>query len=79
VPNDNPLLFYDAIARFAQKHLNPNGKLWVETAENEAQAVAQLFAAHKFERVIVRRDINGKERVVSAFLPPAPEWGDREY
>ncbi len=71
VPNDNPLLFYDAIARFAQKHLNPNGKLWVETAENEAQAVAQLFAAHQFEQVIVRRDINGKERVVEAFFAPS--------
>lgn len=66
VPNHNPLLFYRAIALFALHHLANEGSLLVEINENYAQATAQLFTQMGFAHTEVRRDINGKERMVWA-------------
>ena len=44
VPDNDPLLFYQAIARQASIALSPDGLLAVEVNENQAQATASLLA-----------------------------------
>lgn len=63
VPDNDPLLFYKAIAQFGLQHLRPGSFIAVETHEDYAQATADLFRAH-YGSVTVRRDLFGKERMV---------------
>ncbi len=65
VPDHNPLLFYEKIAKFGRSHLNYNGKVFVETHVDYTQAVANLFSA-TYQQVIVKKDMFGKERMVIA-------------
>ena len=65
VPDSNPLLFYEKIAKFGRSHLNYNGKIFVETHEDYTQQVAALFAT-TYQQVIVKKDMFGKERIVIA-------------
>jgi release factor glutamine methyltransferase len=70
VPDNNLLVFYTAIAAFAAAHLKTQGKIYVEVHEDYAKETAAVFATH-FSQVIIKKDINGKERMVMAanFLP----------
>jgi release factor glutamine methyltransferase len=63
VPDNNPLLFYEAIAAFGLQHLHPGGFIAVETHEDYAQATADLFRAH-YGSVTVKKDLFGKERMI---------------
>lgn len=65
VPDNNPLLFYEKIAKFGRSHLNYNGKIFMETHVDYTQDVAKLFAA-TYQQVIVKKDLFGKERMVIA-------------
>jgi release factor glutamine methyltransferase len=65
VPDDNPLLFYEKIAKFGRSHLNYNGKVYVETHERFAKEVAALFK-QTYRDVIIKKDLFGKERMVIA-------------
>jgi release factor glutamine methyltransferase len=65
VPDNNPLLFYQKIAKFGRSHLNYNGKIYVETHENYAKEVAALFKIN-YKEVLVKKDLFGKERMVIA-------------
>lgn len=64
VSDVNPLEFYKAIASVAQKHLKPKG--WVYCEINEAFGIetASVFAERGFVNVTLRKDINGKERML---------------
>ena len=65
VPNEQPLLFYEAIALFSKTHLTENGKIFMEVHENLAKEVAALFINHKFHTEI-KKDIFEKDRMVMA-------------
>jgi release factor glutamine methyltransferase len=65
VPDNNPLLFYEKIARFGRSHLNYNGKVYLETHEDYTKDVAALFA-ETYQQVLVKKDLFGKERMVIA-------------
>lgn len=64
VPDDDPLLFYRAIARSAQWLLAPGGRLYFEIYEDFADGVRELLEGMGFADAEVRRDINGKNRMV---------------
>ena len=66
VSNENPLVFYEAIANFAQQHLSPNGKLFAEINESFGNEVAALFTAKGFTQTIIVKDMQGKDRFVCA-------------
>lgn len=68
VPDGQPLLFYDKIARYAQQYLKSGGFVAVEVHQQYADAVATLFALY-FEQVEKRKDISGNERMVMATKP----------
>ncbi len=69
VPDNDPLLFYRAIARYASKALKPDGRLLFETNTAYAHEVAQTMADEGFTAIEVRNDCFGKPRMVKgAFI-----------
>lgn len=69
VPDNDPLLFYRAIARYASKALKPGGRLLFETNTAYAHEVAQTMANEGFTAIEVRNDCFGKPRMVKgAFI-----------
>jgi release factor glutamine methyltransferase len=68
VPDDDPLVFYRAIARRAHRLLAPDGALYFEIHESAAQAVTELLKAEGFREIEVRDDINSKPRMVKCRL-----------
>ena len=59
VPDDDPLLFYRAVARWADALLRPDGHLYLEINERFGPAVSALFPGSR-----VFQDLNGKDRFV---------------
>lgn len=68
VQDENPLIFYDAIADFAKIHLNANGYLFFECNEFNANDVLQLLVNKGFKNSLLQKDINGKERMIKTSL-----------
>lgn len=66
VPDDDPLLFYRAIADFAVSHLAVGGQLFFEINHRFGAATAALLQSKGFDKVSVLRDTFGKERFVVA-------------
>jgi release factor glutamine methyltransferase len=66
VPDDDPLLFYTALAGFARKYLNQDGQVFWEINEAFGKDCANLLKENGFINVKVRKDINGKNRMVFA-------------
>jgi release factor glutamine methyltransferase len=64
VPDDDPLLFYRRIARFARRHLLSCGALYFEIHENLACEVSELLKAEGFRNIELRQDINDKPRMI---------------
>jgi len=65
VPENEPLLFYKAIAGFAQKNLAPKGKVYLEINEELGAETAHIYRELGYKTQIIK-DINGKERFVYA-------------
>lgn len=69
VPDNDPLLFYRAIVRYASKALKPDGRLLFETNTAYAHEVAQAMADEGFTAIEVQNDCFGKPRMVKgAFI-----------
>lgn len=66
VPEDDPLIFYRAIADFALTSLQPNGLLFFEINESLGKETAQLLIDLGFKDVEVRKDLSGRDRMVKA-------------
>lgn len=68
VADENPLLFYIEIAKFAQKHLKHGGSIYVEINEDSGKQIIELFEKYGFGEVILKKDMQGKDRMVKAIL-----------
>ena len=68
VENDNPLVFYDAIARFALHALTENGKLYFEINENLQNEMKLLLENLGFESIEFKKDMNNKTRMMCCSL-----------
>lgn len=66
VEDDNPLIFYRAIARSALKLLRSVGVLYFEVHESLWQDVADMLKEMGYIGVTMCRDINDKPRIVCA-------------
>lgn len=64
VPDNDALLFYRAILDFAKEKLAPGGNVYFELNSTYAAAVAELAAAKGFINCSIRKDLNGKERML---------------
>jgi len=68
VPDADPLLFYDRISTIAEKHLAPKGKLFFEINEAYGEEVKSMLASKAFDDIKITKDLQGKDRIVSAIL-----------
>ncbi|MBS1531436.1 MAG: peptide chain release factor N(5)-glutamine methyltransferase [Bacteroidetes bacterium] len=66
VPEDDPLIFYKAIADFAIKNLKPGGALFFEINENYGEQVVDLLNNKLFKNIELRKDISGRNRMIQA-------------
>ena len=64
--DDDPLLFYRAIAKHSLKLLNSGGILFFEIHENFGLQVLNLLKEFNFEKSEVIKDMHGKDRIVKA-------------
>jgi release factor glutamine methyltransferase len=71
VPDEDPLLFYRAISEKGKLLLRPGGKIYFEIYEGYAKEVANLLLEMHYDSVMIHRDLNGKERMISAVLSDA--------
>lgn len=66
VPDEDPLLFYRAIARYACAHLCPGGWLYFEINAAYGSETCDLLRDLGFMDVELRQDVNGRDRMVRA-------------
>ena len=63
VPDDDPLVFYRAVARWAQRFLSNPGLGLVEINEALGEQTAEVFRASGFEAEVIK-DLSGRDRIV---------------
>ncbi|MDD6782316.1 MAG: peptide chain release factor N(5)-glutamine methyltransferase [Bacteroidales bacterium] len=66
VPDDDPLLFYRAIADFAWTHLSIGGRLFFEINHRFGAEIVMMLRHKGFANCAVQHDAFGKERFVVA-------------
>jgi release factor glutamine methyltransferase len=64
VEDNNPLLFYNAIAVFGNNWLKKNGTIYLEIHEDLATDVMALFKQKAYSQTILRKDLQGKDRMI---------------
>lgn len=68
VPNENPLVFYKAIINFGLIHLKPKGSIYFEINEAYGKETALLLKKDYFTNITLKKDINGKDRMLKGTL-----------
>lgn len=71
VSDNNGLIFYKALADFGKKRLYPNGTIYMEIHEAMGCAVVNLFKENGYNHVELRKDMQGKDRMIRASLNPS--------
>jgi release factor glutamine methyltransferase len=64
VPDNDPLVFYRALAQFGKHRLHENGSLYIEIHEDLGKDVINLFKQEGYTKVELRKDMQGKERMI---------------
>lgn len=68
VEDDEPLIFYNAIASKSKRVLKSGGLLAVEINERFGKEVADLFKQNNFQEIEIIKDLSGKNRIVKGIL-----------
>ena len=68
VPDNDPLLFYRAIAEFGRQTLKADGKLYFEINPLEASDLKMMLEQAGYRDIEQRDDIFGKQRMIKAIL-----------
>lgn len=66
VEDNDPLIFYKAVAEFSRLHLTPDGACYVEINERFGQDTRRVFEERGFRQIQVYKDIHGKDRSIRA-------------
>ena len=66
VPENDPLIFYKAIADFAKKNLPQNGLLFFEINESLGNETVELLKDKEFKNIELRKDMSGRDRMIKA-------------
>ena len=67
VPDDDPLRFYRAIAKYGQKTLKPNGLLYFELNPLYASETESMVRELGYAETEIKLDMFGKQRFLKAF------------
>lgn len=68
VPDDDPLLFYRAIAQTSKRLLKSGGKLYFEIYENLANEMVDILDMEGYSNIILQQDFREKPRMICATL-----------
>lgn len=68
VPDNDPLLYYRAIARYAAKALKPGGLLFFEINPLCVEEMKMMLQKEGFSHTEVRQDQFGKQRFTKSWL-----------
>lgn len=66
VPDEDPLLFYRAIAGYGLSNLRKGGRIYVEINAAFGEATRQLFTDAGYADSSLIRDMSGKDRIIKA-------------
>lgn len=66
VPDENPLLYYHNITRFAEQKLKKKGYLYFEINEQLGDEIVKYLRQMEFKNVELIQDLSGKDRFVKA-------------
>lgn len=66
VENSDPLIFYNKIAAFGRTHLTNTGSVFVEINEAFGTETKTLFESYNYSEVIIKKDMQGKDRMIQA-------------
>ena len=72
VPDHDPLVFHRVITDFSIKHLKAFGWLYLEINEAFGKEAMQLLKISGFSETEIKKDINGKNRMIKACWKNAP-------
>jgi release factor glutamine methyltransferase len=64
VTDSDPLIYYDAILKIADKVLLPGGLLYFEINEEMGKPLIQLLESNSYSEIKIVLDINNKERII---------------
>jgi len=67
-PAGDPLAFYKVIALKSKPALAPEGSVWVEINEQFGKEVMAVFKEQGYSSVHVIKDLDNKDRIISAYL-----------
>lgn len=67
VTNEDPLIFYRAIGRYAQNHLNKGGALYLEINEYLSKEMHLLLSELGFGHIEIKTDMYGKKRMIKCW------------
>jgi len=73
VSDENPLIFYKAIADFAKTNLKPNGQICFEINEYLGSETVEMLRGKGFINIELRQDMQGKDRMLKAGIPISEE------
>lgn len=66
VPDYDPVIFYTSLAEFGKEHLKEGGSVFTEIHEDFADGVSAIFKKNEFPFVTVKKDLQGKARMIQA-------------
>lgn len=65
VPDNRPLLFYEALTRTGMEGLKPGGCIYLEINPNHADAMVALMEHSGYGQIELRRDMHGRNRFIT--------------
>ena len=69
VENENPIIFYEAIVKYAKSNLSENGFLFFEIHPDFSVEISDLLKLKGFINIEQRKDLQGKNRMIKAQNP----------
>lgn len=68
VPDNDPYIFYRRIAELAPHILKPEGRVYLEIYHQAGKAICDLFTGPNWSQVNLKKDLQGRNRMVNATL-----------
>ncbi|MBN8850911.1 MAG: protein-(glutamine-N5) methyltransferase, release factor-specific [Sphingobacteriales bacterium 50-39] len=68
VKDEDPVVFYQAIAQLGRERLSPTGALYAEIHEDLAGQVVAAFKKAGYQNIVVKQDMQGKDRMIKATM-----------
>lgn len=65
----DPLIFYSHLAGLGMRYLESGGAIYVEMHESRGEELRALFGEAGYENIVIRKDMQGKERMLRGQRP----------